>query len=124
MIYREAGQFHTGYAADQAVFPILQDRIFVWGVAVFAFAVLPFTASEYLLRAILVPFLILAIAVIGLNLLVGYCGQISLGSAAFMAVGAYAAYDIATLFPWLNLLVVFVAAGVCAGAAGVLFGLP
>jgi branched-chain amino acid transport system permease protein len=84
----------------------------------------PFTASEYLLRAILVPFLILSIAAIGLNLLVGYCGQISLGSAAFMAVGAYAAYDIATLYPWLNLLVVFVAGGVCAAAAGVAFGLP
>ena len=124
MIYREAGQFRTSYAADEALFPIRQDRLFVLAVLILAFLIVPFTASEYLLRAILVPFLILSIAAIGLNLLVGYCGQISLGSAAFMAVGAYAAYDIATLFPWLNLLVVFVAAGVCAGAAGVLFGLP
>src|SRR5881275_3420566 len=124
MIYREAGQFRTSYAADEALFPIRQDRLFVLAVLLFAFLIVPFTASEYLLRAILIPFVILAIAAIGLNLLVGYCGQISLGSAAFMAVGAYAAYDIATLFPWLNLLVVFVAAGVCAGAAGVLFGLP
>src|SRR6266568_1378450 len=100
MIYREAGQFRTSYAADQALFPIRQDRLFVW-------AVVPFLASEYLLRAILIPFVILAIAAIGLNLLVGYCGQISLGSAAFMAVGAYASYDIALTLPWLNLVVVF-----------------
>jgi branched-chain amino acid transport system permease protein len=119
MIYREAGQFRTSYAADQAVFPILQDRFFVWGIAVFAFFIVPFLASEYLLRAILVPFLILAIAAVGLNLLVGYCGQISLGSAAFMAVGAYAAYNIAIRLPMLNLLVVFVLSGLCAAAAGV-----
>src|SRR6266849_110230 len=124
MIYREAGQFRTSYAADQALFPVLQDRFLVWGVALFAFLVVPFLASEYLLRAILVPFLILAIAAIGLNLLVGYCGQISLGSAAFMAVGAYAAYNIAVRLPGLNLLLVFVLGGLCAAGAGVLFGLP
>src|ERR1044072_4133150 len=123
MIYREAGQFRTSYAADQAVFPVLQDRVFVWGIALFAFFVVPFIASEYLLRAILVPFLILAVAAVGLNLLVGYCGQISLGSAAFMAVGAYASYNIALHFPWLNLLIVFFLCGVLADAAGVLFGL-
>src|SRR5437870_1662943 len=124
MIYREAGQFHTSYAADQAVFPVLQDRVFVWAVALFAFLVVPFLASEYLLRAILVPFLILALAAIGLNLLVGYCGQISLGSAAFMAVGAYASYDMTVHLPWLNLLLVFLFGGLCAAAAGVVFGLP
>src|SRR5712671_8213375 len=124
MIYREAGQFRTSYAADQAVFPILQDRLFVWGIALVAFFVVPLLASEYLLRAILVPFLILAIAAIGLNLLVGYCGQISLGSGAFMAVGAYASYDAAVHLPWLNLLLVFALGGVCAATAGVLFGLP
>src|SRR5437667_12093266 len=104
LIYRGAGQFRTSYAADQALLPVLQDRVFVWGIALFAFFVVPFLASEYLLRAILVPFLILAIAAVGLNLLVGYCGQISLGSAAFMAVGAYAAYDIAVRIPELHLL--------------------
>src|SRR3984893_14844036 len=124
MIYREAGQFRTSYAADQAVFPILQDRLFVWAVVLFAFLAVPFLASEYLLRAIFVPFLILAIAAIGLNLLVGYCGQISLGSAAFMAVGAYASYDAAVHVPWLNLPLVFALGGLCAAAAGVVFGLP
>jgi len=124
MIYREAGQFRTSYAADQALFPVFQDRLFVWVITLVAFFVVPFLASEYLLRAILVPFLILAIAAIGLNLLVGYCGQISLGSAAFMAVGAYASYDITVHLPALNLLLVFVLGGLCAAAAGVLFGLP
>jgi len=124
MIYREAGQFRTSYGADEALFPIRQDRLFVLAVIIVAFLVVPFAASEYLLRAILIPFLILAIAAIGLNLLVGYCGQISLGSAAFMAVGAYAAYDIALFFPWLNLVVVFALGGLCAAAAGILFGLP
>jgi branched-chain amino acid transport system permease protein len=124
MIYREAGQFHTSYSADQGLFPIRQDRLFIWALVLLAFLVVPFAASEYLLRAILVPFLILAIAAVGLNLLVGYCGQISLGSAAFMAVGAYASYDIALHFPWLNLIVVFILGGLCAAAAGVLVGLP
>src|SRR6476659_2346131 len=124
MIYREAGQFRTSYAADQAVFPVLQDRVFVWAIALFAFVVVPFAASEYLLRAIIVPFLILAIAAIGLNLLVGYCGQLSLGSAAFMAVGAYVSYDVTVHLPWLNLLLVFLIGGLCAAAAGVVFGLP
>jgi len=124
MIYREAGQFRSSYAADQALFPVRQDRLLVWAFVLFAFLVVPFAASEYLLRGILIPFLILAIAAVGLNLLVGYCGQISLGSAAFMAVGAYASYDIALHFPWLNLVVVFILGGLCAAAAGVLFGLP
>jgi branched-chain amino acid transport system permease protein len=124
MIYREAGQFRTSYAADEALFPIRQDRLFVMAFVLFAFIVVPFAASEYLLRAILIPFLILAVAAIGLNLLVGYCGQISLGSAAFMAVGAYASYDITLLLPGLNLVVVFILGGLCAAAAGILFGLP
>src|SRR5215813_5658043 len=124
MIYREAGQFHTSYTADQALFPVRQDRLLVWALVLFAFLVVPFAASEYLLRAILVPFLILAIAAVGLNLLVGYCGQISLGSAAFMAVGAYVAYDATVHLPWLNLLLVFLIGGLCAAAAGVVFGLP
>ena len=107
MIYRETGQYKTTYASDQQLFPILQDRIFVLAVLAFAFLVVPFIASEYLFRAILIPFLILSLAAIGLNILVGYCGQVSLGSGAFMAVGAYAAYNLALRIPDLNLIVVF-----------------
>jgi branched-chain amino acid transport system permease protein len=124
MFYREAGQFKTSYAADQQLFPIRQDRIFVLLVLAFAFFVVPFVASEYLFRAILIPFLILALGAVGLNILVGYCGQVSLGTGGFMAVGAYAAYNFAVRVPDLNLLLVIVLAGLCATAVGILFGLP
>ena len=124
MLYRENGQFKTSYSADQQIFPILQDRVvFFVFAAVVVFAV-PLLANEYLLRAIVIPFLILSLAAIGLNLLVGYCGQISLGSGAFMAVGAYAAYNLALRLPWLNLIVVFILAGLCAMLIGILFGVP
>ena len=104
MFYREAGQFKTSYTADMAIFPIRQDRIALWLLLAFAFVGIPVLAkfhvwpfgSEYLLRAILVPFLILSLAAIGLNILTGYCGQLSLGSGAFMAVGAYSAYKFGT----------------------------
>ena len=124
MIYRETGQFKTTYASDQQLFPILQDRVFVAGFLVFAFGVVPFIASEYMFRAILVPFLILSLAALGLNILEGYCGQVSLGTGGFMAVGAYAAYNLAVRVPDLNLLLIFVLAGACATLFGVLFGIP
>ena len=124
MLYRENGQYKTTYAADQQLLPILQDRIFMGLVLVFAFAAMPFIASDYLLLSIIVPFLILTVAAIGLNLLVGYCGQISVGLAAFMAVGAYAAYNLALRVPQLNFLVVLVLAGVIAAAVGMVFGIP
>ena len=124
MFYRENGQYKTTYAADQQLLPILQDRLFMGAVLVFAFLVMPFVASNYLLLSIIVPFLILTVAAIGLNLLVGYCGQISVGHAAFMAVGAYAAYNLVLRVPQLNFLVVLVLAGVIAAAAGMVFGIP
>jgi branched-chain amino acid transport system permease protein len=124
MIYRETGQFKTTYASDQQLFPILQDRIFVIGFLAFAFGVMPFIGTEYLFRAILVPFLILSLAAIGLNILVGYCGQVSLGTGAFMAIGAYSAYNLAIRVPDLNLVVVLLLAGVFATVVGVLFGIP
>ncbi len=124
MIYREAGQFKSTYASDQQLFPILQDRVFVIGFLVFAFGVMPFIGTEYLFRAILVPFLILSLAALGLNILVGYCGQLSLGTGGFMAVGAYAAYNLALRVPDLNLLVVFLVAGLITTLVGMLFGIP
>src|SRR5437588_380338 len=124
MIYRETGQFKTSYASDQQLFPILQDRVFVLGFLAFAFVAVPFLASEYLFLAILIPFLILALAAIGLNILVGYCGQVSLGTGAFMAIGAYSAYNLAVRLPDLNMLVVFLLAGVFATVVGILFGIP
>jgi branched-chain amino acid transport system permease protein len=124
VIYRETGQFKTTYASDQQLFPILQDRWFVLGFLAFAFVGVPYLGTEYLFLAILIPFLILSLAAIGLNILVGYCGQVSLGTGAFMAVGAYAAYNLAVRVPDLNILVVFILAGAIAMAFGVLFGVP
>ena len=124
MFYRENGQFKSNYASDQQMLPILQDRAFMAGLLVFAFGVVPFLASDYLFLSLLIPFLILTLAAIGLNLLVGYCGQISIGHAAFMAVGAYAAYNLALRVPQLSFLVVLVLAGLIAAAVGMLFGIP
>jgi branched-chain amino acid transport system permease protein len=124
MIFRENGQFKSTYRADLQMLPILQDRIFMGLLVAFAFVVVPFLASDYLYLSILIPFLILTLAAIGLNLLVGYCGQISLGHAAFMAVGAYAAYNLVLRVPGLNFLVVLVLAGLFAAAAGMIFGVP
>jgi branched-chain amino acid transport system permease protein len=124
MLYRENGQFKTSYTRDQQVFPILQDRIGVALLLVVAFVVVPFVAPEYLFRAILIPFLILALAALGLNILVGYCGQISLGTGAFMAVGAYAAYNFQVRIDGLPLILSLLGGGLCATVVGVLFGIP
>src|SRR5437762_8328850 len=124
MFYRENGQFKSSYRADMQMLPLLQDRIFMLALAAFAFIGVPFAASDYLLTSILIPFLILSLAAIGLNILVGYCGQISLGTGGFMAVGAYAAYNFAIRVPGLDLLLFFILAGLTAAAVGLLFGIP
>jgi branched-chain amino acid transport system permease protein len=124
MLYREAGHFKTSYRTDQAIFPIVQDKIFVVLIIVAAFVIPPVFADEYWLQAILLPVLVFSMAALGLNLLTGYCGQISLGTGGFMAVGGYMAYKFTTWFPDMNLLVVFVLAGVCAALVGIVFGLP
>src|SRR5438445_8907641 len=124
MIYREAGQFKTTYASDQAIFAIPQDRWFVVFAAVAAFVIPPLAANEYWLQAVLIPFLIYSLAAIGLNLLTGYAGQLSLGTGGFMAVGAYAAFKLTTAFPSVNIIVVFLASGLIAALIGLLFGLP
>jgi branched-chain amino acid transport system permease protein len=124
MFYRETGQFKTTYAADQAIFPIRQDRIAIGLMLAVAFLVIPFLMTDFRLNAIFLPFLIYSLAAIGLNILVGYCGQISLGTGAFMGVGAYAAFKLTTSFPGLNIVIVFFAAGLITAAVGILFGLP
>jgi branched-chain amino acid transport system permease protein len=124
MLYREAGQFKTSYQADNQIFPIRQDRIGIAVLLLVAFVVLPFTASAYFFSAILIPFLILALAALGQNILTGYAGQLSLGSAAFMAVGAFGAYNFMLRVPGMPLLGAFILGGVCAAAVGIVFGLP
>ena len=124
MLYRENGQFKSTYRADQAVFPIAQDRIALGLLLAFAVVVVPLAAPEYLFRAILIPFLILSLAALGLNILVGYCGQISLGTGAFMAVGAYAAYNFQARIEGMPLIVSLLMGGAMSTLVGVLFGIP
>jgi branched-chain amino acid transport system permease protein len=145
VLYREAGQFKTTYAADMAIFPIRQDRVALWLLLAFAFIGVPLLAtfhiwplgSDYMLRAILIPFLVLSLAAIGLNLLIGYCGQISLGGGAFMGIGAYSAFKFATGvyiplawfgtaidIPPLPMLWSILLGGVMAAVVGILFGIP
>jgi branched-chain amino acid transport system permease protein len=124
MFYRENGQFKTSYRADQQIFPITQDRVAVLLIIAAAFLVVPMVTSEYMFRAILIPFVIMSVAALGVNILVGYCGQISLGSGAFMAVGAYAAFNFFVRVEGMPVLVALVLGGVCSAAFGILFGLP
>ena len=124
MLYRENGQFKTTYRSDQQIFPIAQDRIAVGLLLAVAFVGVPLLASEYLYTSILIPFVIMSLAALGVNVLVGYCGQISLGSGAFMAVGAYGAYNFYARIPGLPLIPTLILGGLCAMFFGILFGLP
>jgi branched-chain amino acid transport system permease protein len=96
----------------------------ITALLIVAYVLIPFVGTSYLFEAILLPFLALSLAAVGLNILTGYAGQVSLGSAAFMAVGAYAAYNLNLRVPGLPLLVSIVLAGLTAAAFGLLFGLP
>ena len=124
MFYRENGQFKATYKADQQIFPITQDRWAILAIVAFALVGVPLLADEYLFRAIFIPFLILALAAVGVNLLVGYCGQISLGSGAFMAVGAYAAYNTFVRIEGMPLIVAILSGGFFATLTGIVFGIP
>jgi branched-chain amino acid transport system permease protein len=124
MFYREAGQFKTTYAADMAIFPIRQDRIGLGLILAVAFLVIPLFGNLFLINTVMIPFLIYALAAIGLNLLTGYCGLLSLGVGAFMGVGAYACYKLTTIFPEVNIIVWILASGFVSCAIGVFFGLP
>ncbi|WP_349369421.1 branched-chain amino acid ABC transporter permease [Salinarimonas sp.] len=123
MIYREAGQYKTSYQADRAVFPLRQDRIGIAVIVAAAYAAGVF-GSDFLLQAVLIPFLIFSLAAIGLNILVGYAGLLSLGTGAFMGVGAYACYKLMTAFPEVNVVVWILMSGFFSAAVGVFFGLP
>ena len=124
MFYREAGQFKSSYAEDQQIFPIRQDRIGITALLLVVFVAVPLLGDQYWLSAIFTPLLIFALAALGLNILTGYAGQLSLGTAAFMAVGAFMAYNFMLRLPWLGVIPSFILAGLCAAAVGVVFGLP
>ena len=124
MFYREAGDFSTTYAEDQQTFPIKFDRYRYYVVLFVAIFVIPFMVNDYWVNSLFLPFLIYAIAAIGLNILVGYCGQVSLGTGGFMAVGAYASYKLMTAMPDVSMFIHILLAGLIPAAVGALFGLP
>jgi branched-chain amino acid transport system permease protein len=99
-------------------------RVAVFATLVLAYLVVPWLGSDYWFSAVSIPFLILSLEAVGLNILTGYTGQLSLGSAAFMAVGAFAAYNFQLRVPGIPLLASFAMGGLTAAAVGVLFGLP
>ncbi len=124
MLYREAGDFKTTYAADQQTFPIKSERYLFWAFTAFAFIVVPLVADDYWVNSILVPLLVWSMVALGLNILTGYCGQVSLGTGGFMAVGAFACYKLMTSFPDLNIFIVILLSGAVTAGVGVIFGLP
>ncbi|MFN3823361.1 MAG: branched-chain amino acid ABC transporter permease [Pseudorhodobacter sp.] len=124
MFYREAGDFKSSYVEDSQTFPIRFDRMRYYAVLAVAFGIIPFVINDYWANAVFVPFLIYAIAALGLNILTGYCGQVSLGTGGFMAVGAYACYKLMTSFPDVSILIHVLLAGGITAAVGVVFGLP
>ncbi len=124
MFYRDAGQYKTSYAADMAIFPLRQDRVGIAVILLIAYLGVPLLAGDFAISTVMLPLMALVPAVIGLNILTGYTGLISLGSAGFMGVGAYACYKLTTLFPEVNILVWILCSGFFSAAIGVVFGLP
>src|SRR5436305_1932319 len=124
MLYREAGQYKTNYATDVAVFPLREDRVGLAVILLIAFGFIPLTSHDFMLQAVLIPFLVFSLASIGLNILTGYTGLVSLGTGAFMGVGAFACYKLTTYFPNVNIIVLVIASGFFSAAVGALFGLP
>lgn len=115
------GDFHESYASDEALFRTATQRAW-FAVLLLALVVFPLVAGDYLLYlGNLVG--VLLIAALGLNILTGYTGQISLGHAAFMGVGAYATAIAAARLGapfWLAIP----AGGAAACAAGAVVGVP
>lgn len=124
MLYRVAGQYKTSYQADYALFPVRQDALLLGVILIMAFVVFPMTANDFVFRALLIPVLIYALAAMGLNILTGYAGQLSLGTGAFMGVGAYACFKLVTIFPEMNIFVAVLLSGFFSATVGMAFGLP
>ncbi|TKW67841.1 MAG: branched-chain amino acid ABC transporter permease [Paracoccus denitrificans] len=124
MLYREAGDFKTSYSDDGQTFPIRLDRWGYYAILAVALMVIPFIINDYWANAILLPFLIYSVAAIGLNILVGYAGQVSLGTGGFMAVGAYSVYKLMTAFPEVSIVAHILLAGGMTALVGMAFGLP
>ncbi|MFM0432828.1 branched-chain amino acid ABC transporter permease [Paraburkholderia aspalathi] len=108
-------------------YPVQLPGLKLWFAAILAliaFVAVPILGNDYWLNAILIPFLVLSLTGLGLNLVTGYAGQLSLGSAAFMSVGAYATYNLMVRVPGLPLVVDLLLGGLITAAVGAVFGLP
>jgi branched-chain amino acid transport system permease protein len=123
MLYRECGNFKDTYKSDLAIFPIPMDRWGLYVMLVLAFLVIPFVASDYFLSSIMIPFYCFSLAALGLNFLTGYAGQVSIGHAAFMAVGAYASLILYSRYG-VPLLLSILGGGVVSAGVGAVFGIP
>jgi branched-chain amino acid transport system permease protein len=122
MIHREAGVLKTTYEADMALYPLPIARWTVGAIGVLFFVVLPLVGDEYFLSIVnLVS--VAVVGALGLNILVGYTGQISIGHGAFMSVGAYTAANLATRLG-LPFWVCLPAGGLMAAAVGAVVGIP
>jgi branched-chain amino acid transport system permease protein len=124
MFYREAGQFRTSYAQDSQLLPLREDRFGMAVMLVLAFVGIPLAANDYWLSGILIPWLIFSLVALGQNILMGYAGQLSLGSAGFMAVAAFACYNFILRIEGIPFFVAVALSGVCAALVGIVFGLP
>ena len=122
MLHRESGVFKTSYAADMALYPLPIARWTVAALLVLFAVVLPVALEDYYLTIINLC-LIAVVGALGLNILVGYTGQISVGHAAFMSVGAYTAANLAVHFH-LPFWVTLPAGGLMAALIGAIVGIP
>ena len=129
MFYRETGQFKSKYKEELAAFPLFEDKIGVGILLLLAYVAIPIfgipgLSYEFTLSAIMIPVVIFTITTLGLNILLGFAGQISLGTGAFMGVGAYSCYKLMTIFPDLNIIICVILSGLVTEFVGMLFGLP
>jgi branched-chain amino acid transport system permease protein len=123
MFYRECGNYKTTYKEDMAIFPIPMDKWGFFTILILAFLVVPLMANDYWISSIITPFLIFSLSALGLNFLTGYAGQLSLGHAAFMAVGAYGSVILYGRYE-VPFLLSLMGGGLVAAAVGALFGIP
>ncbi len=125
MIYRETGNFVTSYLKDRDIFPLSFDKIMLGLGLLYLFLYVP-TTSEYFLSAHVIPILAVGLATVGLNILTGLTGQLSLGTAGFMCVGAFGTFNLMLRLPedYMSLPVALLSSGIFSGIVGVIFGLP
>ena len=123
MLYRECGNFKDSYAKDMAIFPLPFDR---WGLGIMlavAFIVIPYASTDYWLNSFMIPFYCFSMAALGLNFLTGYAGQVSLGHASFMAVGAYSSLILYSRYG-IPLIPSIIGGGLFSAMVGSFFGIP